>query len=158
MVLDEMGSILNSRAWSKGDRADAIEWFAQHRKLGWKVIILAQDGEMLDKQVRLMVEQTIRLRNTKGFRRFGIPLIPVRIFIALWTWEATGGSFVTKREVFRLGWWKDVYDTMQIVAGEYSDDDPEAVILPRPYPIALVDDEDLADTDDAGHAADAVAS
>jgi hypothetical protein len=132
MVLDEMGTLLNSRAWSSGDRAEMIEFFAQHRKLGWRVLIIAQDSEMVDKHLRLMIEQTIRLRNTRGFKRWGIPVIPFRIFVAMWTWEATGGRFVTKREVFRLGWWKNLYETTQIVAGEYAADDPDAIVLPRP--------------------------
>lgn len=131
MVLDEMGSILNSRSWSKQDRQDVIEFFAQHRKLGWTVLIIAQDGDMLDKQVRLMVEQSIRLRNLRVVKKFGIPIVPFNLFLAIWTWEATGGSWVTRRETFTLGWWKSLYNTHQIVAGEYALDDPDAIVLPR---------------------------
>lgn len=52
LVLDELGSWLNSRAWNEKGRADLIDWLIHARKHRWDVILLIQDEGSLDKQVR----------------------------------------------------------------------------------------------------------
>lgn len=56
LVLDESQLLFNSRAWHNQDRMGWVSFFSQHRKLGYRVILIAQDAIMLDKQIRVMIE------------------------------------------------------------------------------------------------------
>jgi hypothetical protein len=101
--------------------------------LGWDVLLIAQDAEMIDKQVRALAEYQVHLRNLKRARWpiIGLPLTPgVNLFVALWTWHGTHAA-VVKREVFPLSWPKQLYDTAQTMHG-LDGADPDAIWLPRP--------------------------
>lgn len=52
MILDELGTWLNSRAFQDKDRAGVIDWMIHARKLGWDVFLIVQDSNMIDRQVR----------------------------------------------------------------------------------------------------------
>lgn len=52
LVLDELGSWLNSRSWSDKERPDIYEWFIHARKYHWDLMLLIQDIDALDKQIR----------------------------------------------------------------------------------------------------------
>lgn len=52
LVLDELGTWLNSRNWSDKTRLKLLNWLFLSRKDHWDVILLAQDFEMIDVQVR----------------------------------------------------------------------------------------------------------
>jgi hypothetical protein len=52
LILDELGSWLNSRAFQDKDRHAVIEWLIHARKLGWDVYLIVQDSMMIDRQVR----------------------------------------------------------------------------------------------------------
>lgn len=56
LVVDEAQILWNSRSWQSKDRGDWISFFTQHRKLGYKVIMIAQYIDMLDKQMRSVIE------------------------------------------------------------------------------------------------------
>jgi hypothetical protein len=52
LVLDELGTWLNSRSWNDKARLPMLNWLFLSRKLHWDIIFLAQDFEMIDAQVR----------------------------------------------------------------------------------------------------------
>lgn len=54
LVLDEAGKWLNTRSFSEKGRKEFISWLIHSRKWGWDVLLLVQDIEALDKQVRDM--------------------------------------------------------------------------------------------------------
>lgn len=56
LVIDEAQLIFNSRSWQSLDRPKWIEFFSQHRHLGYRVKMLVQYAEMLDKQIRVLAE------------------------------------------------------------------------------------------------------
>lgn len=56
LCIDEAQIIFNSRSWQTGDRAGWNEFFTQHRKLGYHVILIAQYLDMIDKQMRAVIE------------------------------------------------------------------------------------------------------
>ena len=111
MVLDEAHNWMNARSWSSEDREMIVKFFSQHRKLGWEVYLIAQHPEMIDKQVRVLCEYMIHLRNLKKARWGGIPIFPINLFLAVWCWHSAN-RVVVKREVFPLSWRKGLYDTM----------------------------------------------
>lgn len=56
LVIDEAQLIFNTREWSSPDRKEWISFFSQHRKLGYHIILISQHAEMLDKQIRALIE------------------------------------------------------------------------------------------------------
>ncbi len=60
LVLDELGTWLNARNYQKDKgRQDVIDWFLHARKYGWDVILIVQDPELLDKQVRIALGEHV---------------------------------------------------------------------------------------------------
>lgn len=62
LVVDECQLIFNTRAWNDDDRAGWISFLSQHRKIGYEVILVAQNFEMVDKQIRALVEYEVNHR------------------------------------------------------------------------------------------------
>jgi len=52
LILDELGTWLNSRQFQDKSRAGILDWLIHARKLGWDVYLIVQDSGMIDKQVR----------------------------------------------------------------------------------------------------------
>lgn len=74
IVLDELAGYMNARTWSKDKgREDAIRWLRHARKFRWHVILISQDVESLDKQIRsALCEHVVRCFRTDNV---GLPII-----------------------------------------------------------------------------------
>jgi zona occludens toxin len=133
-VLDEAATWLDARKWNQDNRGDVNDWLRKHRHRGFDVLLLVQHIEMLDKQVRHLPEVVIAMRNAKRFRRAGIPIVPFNFFLAVHCWHAHGRNqvVVLRKEAFRLGWWKDLYDTHGEAGTVEGADDDGHLWLPRP--------------------------
>lgn len=66
---DEAQIMLNSRTWRENQRF--IPFFTQHRKLGYDIYLVCQNHEMLDKQVRALVEYEVSHRKVNNVGLFG---------------------------------------------------------------------------------------
>jgi len=72
IVLDELGTWLNSREWGDKGRKDVIDWLVQCRKWRWDVIFICQSVNMIDKQIRdALVEMHV---HCKRLDKVKIPL------------------------------------------------------------------------------------
>lgn len=71
LVIDEAQLLFNAREWNKGDRAGWISFFTQHRKLGYRVILIAQFDRMLDRQIRSVIEYEHIHRKVKNIGVWG---------------------------------------------------------------------------------------
>jgi hypothetical protein len=133
MILDEGHNWMNARSWSADDRREIVRFFSQHRKLGWDVLLIAQHPEMIDKQVRNLVEYNVYLRNLKKARWAGIPIFPFNLFLAVWCWHSAQRT-VVKREVFPLSWRKGLYDTNATSHGLSGGEEGESGVIWLPSP------------------------
>jgi hypothetical protein len=132
-VLDEAHNWMNARSWSAGDRAEIVRFFSQHRKLGWDVELIAQDAEMIDKQVRALAEYIAYGRNLKKAKWGGVRLFPFNLFLVVVCWHASQ-RVVVERKVFRLvKWIAALYDHEATSHGLLADDAAGGVI-PFPSP------------------------
>lgn len=52
LVIDEAGTWIGSRTWNDPDRQELVRWFTLSGKLGWDVLLLVQDPDLLDRQIR----------------------------------------------------------------------------------------------------------
>lgn len=71
LCIDEAQILFNSRNWQDKKRLEWLEFFTQHRKYGYDVILVAQYDEMLDKQIRALIEYEIKHRKASNFGLFG---------------------------------------------------------------------------------------
>lgn len=73
LVLDELGSWFNARTWNDKSRQELIDWFIHARKYHWDILLLVQDVENIDKQLRnSLCEHLVVCRRLD---RVGIPFI-----------------------------------------------------------------------------------
>lgn len=69
LILDELGSWLNSREWADKGRQAVIDWLIHSRKKGWDVYFIVQHVNMIDKQIReALVEYLVICRRLDRMR------------------------------------------------------------------------------------------
>lgn len=120
MVLDELGSWLNSRQFQDKNRAGLIDWLIHARKKGWDCYLIVQHLDMIDKQVRVaLAEYVIRCIRADKIR---IPIVGTflgnkgrlpRMHIAKISLADIPGVTVDQ-EWFRGDYLHAAYDTRQI--------------------------------------------
>ena len=80
LVIDEAGIKFNARKWADKDRLDWLNFFSQHRKLGYDVILVSQSDLMLDKQIRAFIEVNHVHRRMSSNGKIGALLSPIFTF------------------------------------------------------------------------------
>lgn len=133
MVLDEAHNWMNARSWSASDRKEIVRFFSQHRKLGWDVELIAQDADMIDKQVRALAEYIAYGRNLKKAKWGGVRIFPVNLFLVVVCWHASQ-RVVVERKVFRLVKWIARLYNHEATFGGLIVDDAEGGAIPFPSP------------------------
>ena len=92
LILDELGTWLNSRSFQDKGRAELLDWLIHARKKGWDVYLIVQNVVMIDKQVReSLVEYTC---NCLRMDKVKIPVIGWLLFLA---GDALNAVFGTQR-------------------------------------------------------------
>lgn len=71
LVLDECAGLFNSRTFNARDRLAWLEFFSQHRKLGYEVYLIAQDESQIDKQIREQFHKEVECRCVTTMKLFG---------------------------------------------------------------------------------------
>lgn len=102
LCIDEAQVIFNSREFNNKDRMEWIKFFSQHRKLGYNVILIAQNDRMLDRQIRSLVEYEYKHRKVNNY---GIGMfLPVATFCCVQYWygvkEKLGVDFFFYKKIY----------------------------------------------------------
>ena len=111
VVIDEAQIIFNSRNWNSngGERMRWIEFFSQHRKLGYNFILIAQFDRMLDRQIRCLIEYEVAHLKVNNYFR----IIPITTFLAVQRWYGqklkVGVEYIFYRKSIA-----NYYDTMAL--------------------------------------------
>ena len=72
IVLDEVQLVANSRNWAKDkNRMELLEFLSQHRKYGYKIIMIAQAAKMIDNQFRMLIEYEVNHRRLQSMGLLG---------------------------------------------------------------------------------------
>lgn len=118
LYLDEAQFLFNSRDWA--NNSGFIEFFTQHRKLGWDIYLIAHAEDMIDKQIRRLIEYEARLRNLNKVKPFGLfPVWPYPAFLSIVRYAgiAAGAGEIAWRRLYRLRPdYASLYDSMEIFA------------------------------------------
>ena len=86
IVIDEAGIKFNARSWQDKDRFQWLNFFSQHRKFGFDIILISQADIMLDKQMRTFIEIEHNHRKMKNCGRMGFLLSPIMSFVDVKFW------------------------------------------------------------------------
>lgn len=118
VVIDECQIIFNCRDFGRKDRNAWITFFAQHRKLGFNVILISQSDRMLDRQIRSLIETEVRHRklNNYGFGGMFLTLFSFGCtwFIAIDYWYG-GNKLKLGQTVFPFRKrYSEVYDSYKL--------------------------------------------
>lgn len=62
LIIDECQLMFNAREWNKPGRSDWLKFFTLHRHLGYDIILVCQFDQMIDKQIRSLVEYQFQHR------------------------------------------------------------------------------------------------
>jgi zona occludens toxin len=111
LLLDEASRYFNSRAWQRTYQ-ESMEWvtfFAEHRKLGYDVVLAAQSSIMLDKQVRVNIE--LERKHLRANRVFPFKLIPWPLFFVVTSWYAVPAMRKHMTMMIYRPWVGKRYDT-----------------------------------------------
>lgn len=118
VVIDECQIIFNCRDFGRKDRNAWVTFFAQHRKLGFNVILITQSDRMIDRQIRSLVEEEIKHRklNNYGFGGGMLSLLTLgrTWFIAIQYWYG-GNRLKLGQTVFPYRKrYSEVYDSYKL--------------------------------------------
>lgn len=123
LFIDEAQLLFNSREWSKTQGSGWISFFTQHRKYGVDIVLVAQFIDMIDRQVRSLIEYEHIHRKISNFGGVGfiagIFLLLVnlftfgKLFVGIKIWvplkQRVGAEFF----VARPGLYR-IYDTYKV--------------------------------------------
>ncbi|MCB5712132.1 zonular occludens toxin domain-containing protein [Lactonifactor longoviformis] len=93
LIIDECQTMFNSRSWNAKGRSKWVIFFTQHRKYGFEVILISQNKDLVDKQIRGCFEYNYVHRNVKNFKVFGRILslfFGGNFFVVVVTWMMNG--------------------------------------------------------------------
>lgn len=101
LIIDECSILFNPRDFLRKDRDTWIKFFQHHRKLGYNVILIAQNDRLIDRQIRAFIEYDIKHRKANNFGSIGVlfTLVGIKLFVAVTYWygvrEKCGAEFFT---------------------------------------------------------------
>lgn len=130
LILDELGTWLNTRSFQDKGRAAVIDWMIHARKLGWDVYLIVQDEGMIDKQVReALIEYQCRCMNLSKVK---LPFVGgiLGLFKKQWGYlpkmhtvtARTGygqNAIIAEKWLYRGTELHECYDTRQIFKSDY---------------------------------------
>jgi len=133
LVLDELGSWLNSREWADKSRQGVIDWLIHSRKRGWDVYFITQAMGQIDKQVReALVEYLVVCRRLD---RLKIPFVGgllsflsgglikgmmPKLHFAIVRYGTSPDAVIADRWVYLGRDLYDAYDTRQVFSPRYA--------------------------------------
>lgn len=116
LVIDEAQLIFNSRDWREDGRRDWLSFFSQHRKFGVDVILACQYDQMIDKQIRTLVEYEVVHRKVTNNGSLGLILRLFAfgdLFVAVEKWYSL--QVRTSTSYFRFSKkYYGLYDTFRL--------------------------------------------
>lgn len=132
LVLDECGTWFNSRNWQDRSRSAVNDWFLHARKLGWDVLLIVQDINLIDSQARQAIaEHTVFCRRLD---RMHIPFFGTlvkllslgqmtlrlpRVHVGKVVYGITENDVLSDRWVYRGTELFSCYDTKQSFLSDY---------------------------------------
>lgn len=146
-VIDEAHNEVNNREWMTNNQKTQLRKMALARKRGWDDYILAQHKDNTDMALRRIASVEVMLMNWRQLLQvpfFQTKVLPFNLFLALAYSMNLPGQIkrdkkVLWRELYPLGWEKNIYNTHEDFDAQYEKDEglsneDEALTLWVPTP------------------------
>jgi hypothetical protein len=141
-IFDEAHNRINNRDWKDELQRLVLRRLSVARHVGWDDYVITQHAKNVDVAIRRLADVEIRVIDWQRLMRipiFNAKLLPFHFFLAQhFPVEETSVPGVSKlgrsqaREIFFLGWWRNLYDThAEIRFNDDLDDDGRGLVLPR---------------------------
>lgn len=118
VVIDEAQVLFNCRDFGKKDRNAWVQFFPQHRKLGYDFLLITQHDRMIDRQIRNVIETEVRHRKLNNYGTGGAVL---SLFTGMSTWFIAieywygGNKLMLGKQMFRYQKkYEKVYDSYRL--------------------------------------------
>lgn len=99
VIIDEAGGRFNPRDYKESNRQVWIDFFSQHMKIGFDIILIAQMDRMIDRQIRGCIETEFKFRN---INRFGpLAFLPMKVFAKVEYWYGVRERVGVEFRIFR---------------------------------------------------------
>lgn len=109
VVIDECQIIFNPRDVAKSDRRAWIDFFTQHRKLGFDFILISPNDRLIDRQIRALFEYEVRHLKANNLGLIGM-LLPFPMFVARTYWYSIK-ELMSSEFFFYRKKWSELYDS-----------------------------------------------
>ena len=109
VVIDECQIIFNPRDVDKSDRRAWIDFFTQHRKLGYDFILISPNDRLIDRQIRALFEYEVRHLKANNLGLIGM-LLPFPVFVARTYWYSIK-ELMSSEFFFYRKKWANLYDS-----------------------------------------------
>lgn len=137
-LIDEAHNEINNRTWLAENQKLVLRRMALARKRGWDDYILAQHRDNTDAALRRISGVEIKLINWRQLvilPFFQTKLLPFNLFLAM-AFPLSGQRHARKtkvlwRELYGLGWQKNIYDTFEDFDLRTIEDEDPREIYPR---------------------------
>lgn len=81
LIIDEASVKFNCRTFNDKDRMPFLEFFPQHRKYGFEIVLICQNMRQIDRQIRDLIEIEVIHRKLNNFSLWAI--LPFSLFVAI---------------------------------------------------------------------------
>lgn len=122
LFVDECQVMFGNRSgeWKTQERKDWNTFFQQHRKMGYDIFLICQQHEMIDKQIRGVIEYEVSHRKVNNVGWFGklvsVCTLGTPVFCAVTSWygqrmRLSAEWFVGRKKFY------DLYDSYKVFQG-----------------------------------------
>lgn len=113
LIIDECQLLFNSRNWQQNGRMEWIEFFTQHRKYYYDIILISQFDRLIDRQIRSLIEYETVHRKVNNFK-IG-DYLPVTLFVYVTKWYSQKAKISSKFFIYQKKYSKlyDSYKTFE---------------------------------------------
>jgi len=116
LAIDEAQLKFNCRDYDMYDRKEWINFFLQHRKIGFSVIMVCSFDRMLDRQMRNLIEYEIKHRKVNNYGP-GM-FIPLKTFVAIEYWYGAKQKISSNFFIYKW-WYRKFYDSYKMFDFEF---------------------------------------
>lgn len=111
ICIDESQLKFNCREYGMSGRSEWVNFFLQHGKIGYYIILVASFDRLIDKQIRSLIEYQIKHRCVNNYKAG--KFFPIKTFVAIQYWYGTREKIASNFFVYKKKY-SQIYDSYKL--------------------------------------------